>query len=327
MKFAAAVVRSPMLSAARRLFYGRRVSIVYYHGVWKNESIGKALFGGIDLDTFRDDMRVLRHYFKPVSLSEALRFNAGSEKADEPIVAVTFDDGYDLTRGGVTDVLDELGIPATTFIVSACVDNRHLMWQHKFSAIRFLRGSDTFVEKFNRLAEKIVPGSSIRSADEQTDRTYLWPMARKDEYAAALWEACDMPPCEEFIDEHRPYVDWADLEDWSRRGHEVGLHTSSHPFCSRLTTAEIEEEIIEPARQLRGRLRVNSVPFAYPFGNRLPRAREGEVAELGRLSCLLGINGISVQGTPPYHLERARAEAGLSESVFVRPLVKAVQNG
>src|SRR5213078_1385504 len=97
-----------------------------------------------------------------------------------PMVAVTFDDGCDLTRSGATDVLDDLGILATTFVVSACVDNRHLMWQHKFSAIRAVRGDERFVTAFNRLAEKVASGSGIRSPAEQTNRTCSWPTARKD---------------------------------------------------------------------------------------------------------------------------------------------------
>jgi len=306
-------------------FYRRRASIVYYHGVWQSSSTAtKALFGGIDLDAFANDMKVLRRYFRPVSLDGVLRFNTADGGVDKPLVAVTFDDGCELTRSGAVDVLDVLGIPATTFVVLACVGNRHLMWQHKLSAILACRGVDVFVREFNWLAEKVAPGSSIKSPEEQPFQTRLWPMGRKDEYADTLWQVCDMPPVGEFLEEHRPYVDWPDLEDWRRCGHQVGLHTRTHPFCSRLTTAEIEAEIVEPAREVCDRLGLGSVPFAYPFGDRLSREIEGEVAAKGQLSCLLGINGLSPRGTAPHHLDRASAERGLNVSVFGRPVLKAL---
>jgi peptidoglycan/xylan/chitin deacetylase (PgdA/CDA1 family) len=324
LRAAGACARSPVISRLLRSFYRRRTNIVYYHGVWPTGSAPLALFYGIDLDTFRADMKTLCRHFWPVSLDEMLRANDASETEGKPLVAVTFDDGADLTRSGAADVLGELGIPATTFVVLACVDNRHLMWQHKFSAIRAMRGDDIFVREFNRLTEKVVPGSSVRSPKEQSARVRLWPMERKDEYADALWNACDMPLVKEFLEEHKPYVTWDDLEDWRRRGHEIGLHTRTHPFCSRLNGREIEAEIVEPARELRERLRLTSVPFAYPFGDRLPQEQEEGVAEMGRLSCLLGIRGLSPQGTPPYHLDRARAESGLNDSVFGRPLLSAV---
>lgn len=323
MRAVGACARSPILSGFIRSFYRWRTNIVYYHGVWQTGSAARALFHGIDLDAFIDDMKVLRRYFCPVSLDEALRFNTSDEAVGKPLVAVTFDDGFDLTRTGAIEILDELGIPATAFVVLACMGNHHLMWQHKFSTIRALRGDDAFVREFNRLTEKVALGSGIGSFEEQTAQTRLWPMGRKDEYADALWEACDMPPVKDFLEEHRPYADWADLENWSRRGHQVGLHTRTHPFCSRLTTVEIELELIEPARELRDRQHLTSLPFAYPFGDRLPREREGEVAARGRLSCLLGINGLSPLGTPAHHLDRANAEEGVNYSVFVRPLLRA----
>jgi len=318
-----ACARSPVISRLLRSFYRRRANIVYYHGIWPTRSAALALFYGIDLDTFRDDMKTLCRYFRPVSLDEVLRANDAGETEGKPPIAVTFDDGSDLAGSGAADVLGDLGIPATTFVVLACVGNRHLMWQHKCSAIQGMRGDDIFVRQFNRLTEKLAPGSSVRSPKEHVARARLWPMERKDEYADALWKACDMPLVGEFLEEHKPYVNWDDLEDWRRRGHEIGLHTRTHPFCSRLNAREIEAEIVEPARELRERLHLTSVPFAYPFGDRLPREQEEGVAAMGRLSCLLGIRGLSPRGTPPYHLDRARAEAGLHDSVFGRPLLHA----
>lgn len=270
---------------------------------------------------------LLRRFFRMVSLDEMLRLSGlDVPVVGRPPVAVTFDDGCDLMRSGAEDVLDELGVRATHFVVVACVGNQHLMWQHKFSAIRAVRGDATFLREFHRLCERVLPGVDLRGIDEQTSLTLVWPMSRKDEYADALWKACEMPPLEEFLEEYRPYVDWAGLERWRRAGHQVGLHTRTHPFCSRLATEEIQAEIVEPIQELRGRLGVDSVPFAYPFGDRLGREQEDETSAVGRPSCMLGIRGLSRRGTPLHRLDRAPAEAGVSASVFGRPLLKALRD-
>src|SRR4029453_17001384 len=94
---------------------------------------------------------------------------------------------------------------------------------------------------------------------------------------------------------------------------------------SRLNGGEIEVEIVEPARELRERLRLTSVPFAYPFGDRLPQEQEEGVAEMGRLSCRRGTRELSPQGTPRSPLDRPRAESGLNDTVFGRPLLSAVR--
>jgi peptidoglycan/xylan/chitin deacetylase (PgdA/CDA1 family) len=317
--------RTPLLIPLVRPFYRRRANIVYYHGVWRKGSPLARLFGGIDVDKFRNDMTLLSRHFEPVSLDRILRFNQADRKVGKPLVAVTFDDGCDLTRSGATEILDELKIPATTFVVLACVGNRHVMWQHKLSAIRGLRGDDVFVPEFNRVSARVAPGSKLAASGQHVTGTRQWPMDRKDEYADAVWQACGMPPVDEFLEEHRPYVDWRDLDDWRRRGHSVGLHTRTHPFCSRLTSEQIQNELVDAARELRERLDAPAVSFAYPFGNRLPQDMEHGVARRAGFPCMLGINGLSRQGTPPYRLNRVAGEAGLDASMFFRPLWKAAR--
>ena len=212
------------------------------------------------------------------------------------------------------------------FVISACVGNQHLMWQHGLAAIEHTKGERAFVQAFNQLLDTYALGPSIRSGIEQVDAAYRWPMHRKDEFANRLWAACDMPPVVEFLQEHRPYFDWSELEDWRRQGHTVGFHTHTHPFCSRLTPSEVETEIIEPAVQLKKRLNLDSLPFAYPFGDRLAAEAEAKVADRGIFSCLLGYEKFSPRGTPPHQLDRLGVDAGVSGPVFGRPLLQAMRD-
>ena len=123
-------------------------------------------------------------------------------------------------------------------------------------------------------------------------------MARKDELADALWAAADMPPLERFLAEHRPYMGWDELAAWRERGHAVGLHTHTHPYCGRLTEDEIEAEVVAPAAQLRERFDLDWLPLSYPFGSRLPAASERSLVERGVVDCALGIAGCAPVGTP-----------------------------
>lgn len=317
---------SSVLSPISQPLFASRANIVYYHGVWRRASTSYKSFGGLTLEAFERDMKLLCRYFSPISLCQLLDLNARGEVAQGPLFAVTFDDGCDLTRSGATDVLDSLGIPATTFVVLDCVGNRHLMWQHKFSAIRAARGDDVFVREFNRVASTVRPGTAISSAAQQVSVSRTWPMRRKDEYADEIWRACDMPSVQEFLAAERPYVDWEDLEDWQRRGHDVGLHTKTHPFCSRLDADQIVDEIKEPAVVLAKRIGRSAVPFAYPFGDRLAEDTAKDVLGDASVSCLLGIDGLSALGTPAHHLGRACGEEDVNVSVFARPLANAVRS-
>ena len=306
-----------------RGFYRRRVSIVCYHGVYDRGDSRGRIFGGVPLAHFRADMAILARRFDVVDLDTLLAFNRAGEDAGRPLLAVTFDDGLELGRSGAVDILAELGIVATMFVTTGCIGNCDLLWQHKLLAIAEHRG-DRFVAAFNNLVRATGSGRPIAAADRLFDSLRSWPAGRKDEWAAELWQRCDMPPVEAFLTETRPYVDWDDLAHWLAAGHGIGCHSRSHPLCHRLTDAEIEAEIIAPADALRRRFGLASMPFAYPFGERLPPDREAAVAKRGRLSCMLGTGGLSRRGMAPWRLERADIDGDLPSRLFGQPVLTAL---
>jgi peptidoglycan/xylan/chitin deacetylase (PgdA/CDA1 family) len=319
-------VRSPFLAWSLRPFFRRRVNVFFCHGVWPAGAAPLRLFTGMALDRFVSDVRAMHRFFEFVELERLLDGSPGDPRA-RPLAALTFDDGFDLTGSGATDVLDELGIRATTFVNSASVSYEALMWQHQFYAIRAERGDDVFVREMNRVLEKTgLP--PMTSAGEQARATRGWPASRKDEYAQAVWRACGMPAPSEVLQEHRPYFDWDGLRDWVRRGHDVGFHTRTHPFCSGLREDEVEPELIAPVGELRGRLGLARVPFAYPFGDRLPPGREAALAGRRVFSCLLGTDGLSLRPADPHRIERLEVEPGVDRQIFgwavVRPLKRAL---
>lgn len=312
--------RAMRWSGAGRPFFAGRMPIVFYHGIWPAGAAALARFEGTEIDTLRRDLTVLAAQFDIVSLEDLLNGHRG----ERPTLAVCFDDGCDMMRSGAIDVLDALGVPATMFVVTACVDNRHLMWMHKLQAIAVTSGADRLVQAYNQLMAETGAGPKLGSRAELTAAVWCWPMDRKEEYVDALYAACHMPPVEAYLDEYRPYMTWAELRAWRARGHGVGLHTRSHPFCDRLATADLDVEIVAPARELRRELGIDFLPFAYPFGNRLPARREAQVADEAGLACMLGVGGLSRRGTDPLRLDRVAGEDGLDHSLFGKPMVEAM---
>jgi peptidoglycan/xylan/chitin deacetylase (PgdA/CDA1 family) len=316
--------RAMRLSGAGRRFFAGRMPIVFYHRIWPAGAPALARFEGTELDGLRRDLTMLAAHFDFVSLEELLSYNRGERSRRRPPLAVCFDDGCDMIRSGAVDVLDALGVPATMFVVTACVDNRHLMWMHKLQAIAVSRGADRLVEAYNRLMAETGAGPKLGVRAGLTAAVWCWPMDRKEEYVDALCGSCDMPPVEAYLDEHRPYMTWAELRAWLARGHTVGLHTRSHPFCDRLAAADLEVEIVVPAEELRRELGTDFLPFAYPFGNRIPAEREAQVADAAGLACMLGVGGLSRRGTDPLRLDRVTSEDGLDHSLFGKPMLETM---
>ena len=318
-------LRSAPLRPLMRELYRRRVPVVFYHGVWKPGSGNIGRFGGMEIDALRRDLRLLSSYFRFVSLDELVRLNAAGAMPERPVMAVTFDDGHEMARSGAIDLLAEFRVSATLFVVSGCIGNRHLLWTHKFFAALQRRGPERFVAAYNRVVEKAGVGSPIGSVRQLPWAAKAWPMRRKDELAQEIYDACDMPPVADYLDEHRPYVTWSELEAWRDLGHSVGLHTATHPFCSVLSRTELEDELVTPAWQLRRRLSLPSLPFAYPFGDRIASAETASaVSARAGLSCMLGVDGLSMPRTSPLQLQRVDAEAGLDLHLFAKPVRSAL---
>jgi peptidoglycan/xylan/chitin deacetylase (PgdA/CDA1 family) len=151
-------------------------------------------------------------------------------------------------------------------------------------------------------------------------------MSEKDDLADELWIGCDLPPLPEFLAEHQPYFTWKELHEWRAAGHEVGLHSATHPFCSRLDEDGVKKEIVEPARELRRRFELELVPFSYPFGDRLSAERERPLLEDGVIDYAFGIAGFAPKHAAVQRLERAGLEAmGVPWPVFGQTLTSSAR--
>ena len=290
---------------------GRRTKIVYAHHVGPPAPHLAAFgptFGPEELDV---QLTTLARHFEFAPLAKVIE----QTEAAASSVAVTFDDGFDLMGSGAKEVLDAHGVKATTFVLTAMVDNRGLMWRNKLSAICALRPPDAYVPAYNRVTAR-VGAAPIREASELLGAAWLWDVARKDELADELWKACDMPPLAEYLDEHRPYLTREQLATWIADGHSVGLHTDTHPDCARLDADGVRTEILDPARRLRAELGVAALHFSYPFGRRCRPELEPLLERDGLLACALGIRGFSLRATNPMHLERASIEGDMRFSVY-----------
>ena len=266
----------------------------------------------------------LRRYFVFSTVGEILADGLGAETAVPNRLAVTFDDGFDLVREGVIDVLRAQGVRATFFVITDCLDNRHLMWRNKLLAMISAKGRQVVGQHLLALHDEV--GLTVRTATDADPlvTTYQWPMDRKEDLVDDLWQRCDMPPVRAFLDEHKPYFSLGDLRRLQRDGHEIGLHSRTHPLCPRLSDAQIEQEFVGPAQWLKETFGLTQVPMSYPFGPRLPAAAEQRLVSAGIVSAALGVRGFTRRPAEPCRLDRADVERCPEFQVFARPMVPSV---
>jgi peptidoglycan/xylan/chitin deacetylase (PgdA/CDA1 family) len=300
-------VRNPLLRPVVRRSALRKINIFYYHHVGPSAPHYKAFYSGCTVSKLAEDLRALSYVFDFVTLPELVTAEPPKQRPQRPTIAITFDDGFDLCRDEVMQVLADYRVRATTFIITSCMDNARMMWRHALSAIQALVPESVWRRAFDRLS--VAYGFTPIGNQELLAATAQWNMRHKDEWSVLLWQSCGLPPIEEYLDERQPYFTWSGLRQWLSAGHSVGFHTHTHPYCSRLALGDLDAEFVRPALALQRRLNLSRLWLSYPFGERLQPSVERHLVELGLFDAYLGIEGCSPRGTPKEALGRAAAEA------------------
>lgn len=218
---------------------------------------------------FRAHMAHLRETCHPVSLEGLLR---GLDAGDLPerAVAVTFDDGYrDALEAA--PILEQLGVPATFFVNSQSLDERHEAWQEVLERI-FLDGGTIpgRLELSLGGAPLVLVTAGGEGRRAAFDALYhlgraLSPLGRTNlVQQVSAWSALALAP----RDSHRVLL--ADeLRDLAARpGVVVGSHGVHHLLLPLHAPSLQRDEIREDKAALERVLRTPVRAFAYPYGGR-----------------------------------------------------------
>ena len=101
-------------------------------------------------------------------------------------------------------------------------------------------------------------------------------------------------------------MDWKEVRELSRLGFEIGSHTNTHPFLTKLPIAEARREILESKRAIENKIGRPVRHFAFPYGTakdfnyRLMRF----VEEAGYASCCSAVKGKNSIHSDTHYLSR-----------------------
>lgn len=224
-------------------------------------------------DDFRRQVTLLAERFDVVPLDDIIAaVRDGRELRDA--CAITCDDGNWGGYAYAAPVLEELGLPATFFVATALLRD----------------GAGLRHDYFDRL-EALLQLTEARRVDLSAFGLGVWPLdcdacklaflkpfrqqiklTAVDEKAridAELARQLAVPE-ERVLSylEHEAYrmMSWQEADDLRQRGFAIGSHSRTHASLSQVDRAQLEDEVSGSLHDLRERLGVEGVPFAYPFG-------------------------------------------------------------
>ncbi len=247
----------PKLSLTRRRHPSAR--ILYYHRV--NDDCDP-FFPAISTRLFEQEMRHLARHYKVVPMPELIRHL--EDGPPQPVVAVTFDDGYRDNYENAFPILRRYGLPATVFLTTGTMDRDEPIW-------------------FEQLAQA-VKNTSREHIDLEIDiprrfllRTQVERLETNNGIFAVLRDQPDVERrewlpriCEQLgVDDgerRSKMLTWDQVRTMSAGGIHFGGHTVTHPFLSRLTRDNALWEASECKRRIEYELQLPVECFAYPNG-------------------------------------------------------------
>ena len=274
--------------------------ILYYHRV-NNDS--DPFFPAISTNLFEAEMRYVSRNYRVVGMTELLQ--RLEERSTEPVLAITFDDGYRDNYEIAYPILQQYGLPATIFLTTGSMDTGEPLWFERLA-----------------LAMKKTRRTCIHLEVAQAQRIWLrTPAERLDGNARVFSVLRGLPDGErrQLVEDvlrqlavgnarerDRKMLAWDEVRRMHARRITFGGHTVDHPFLSRLTASEFRRQVCECKRRIEEELQAPADFFAYPSGREedFGHTNRALVREAGYRAAVTTIWGVNNEVTDPFELRR-----------------------
>jgi peptidoglycan/xylan/chitin deacetylase (PgdA/CDA1 family)/CelD/BcsL family acetyltransferase involved in cellulose biosynthesis len=248
----------PRLSWDRRSEPSAR--ILYYHRVNQEND---PFFPAISTDLFEEEMRFVARHYNVVSLAELLeRLETGSS---EPVVAITFDDGYQDNYQNAFPILKRYGLPATIFLATGSMDSREPLWFEQL-AEGLKKTSREFIDLEMDLPRRFwmrTQEERLQSNNRIFGLLRSLPEAERQQWLSLILRQLDITCGGDRKDK---MLTWDQVRLMKTQGIDFGGHTVTHPFLSMLTREQAAWEVSECKRRIEDELQLPVDHFAYPNG-------------------------------------------------------------
>jgi peptidoglycan/xylan/chitin deacetylase (PgdA/CDA1 family) len=118
-----------------------------------------------------------------------------------------------------------------------------------------------------------------------------------------------------------PLMNVTQVKEWLAAGHEIGAHSLSHPFLTRVSLREAREEIFSSKHKLEDLFGTAIKHFCYPYGDWSETIRD-LVREAGYATACTTNFGVNTLETPPWELQRITAR---HQSISIKAIKARLQ--
>jgi peptidoglycan/xylan/chitin deacetylase (PgdA/CDA1 family)/CelD/BcsL family acetyltransferase involved in cellulose biosynthesis len=250
--------RFPHFSWDRRRQMSAR--ILYYHRVNDDRD---PFFPAITTELFEQEMRYIAHHYNVVPLSELLKhLEDGSGK---PVMAITFDDGYQDNYHNAFPILERYGLAATIFLTTGSMDSGEPLWFERLAgAVK--KTTREYIDLEIDIPRRFRLTSQTERLNSNGGIFALLRGLTEEErgvWLARVLKELDTP---DVGDRRGKMLTWNQVREMRARHIEFGGHTVTHPFLSKMTRGQMAWEVSECKRRIEEEIQLPADHFAYPNG-------------------------------------------------------------
>ncbi len=189
-------------------------------------------------------------------------------KADKkPHLAITFDDGQEDNYRYALPVLEKLGVSATFFVPVEHINSGDLLW-HDIVGFFVMKYAGSNHPAYNQLLQKLEIIENIQLSKLEKTKKIIRKIKtltdkERDTIVNELNQAYD--PKKENV--WSGLMSWSQLEELTKKGHEVGSHSMTHPILTTCEIPKLKFEIETSRKILEENLHVSIQSFCFPNGD------------------------------------------------------------
>lgn len=251
---------------------GRALILAYHHVIPRRLIRDNSLMTGMYLsaESFEEHLDWLTRHFRVAPLEEIIGMIRAGLRWDEPLCAITFDDGWKDVHDYALPLLEKYGVPATVFSVGDMVGSRGPEGlDGVFEAIQMADHLDdirTGIAEIDALIRSDAIPNRVEKARQVINGIRELQHEKCTEACASinryLSDTFDLDP----VRWKYETMSWSDMR--KAQGHAVafGYHSKTHPILTRIPATLLEAELVLPIEQYREEGISLSPIFCYPDG-------------------------------------------------------------
>ncbi len=274
--------------------------ILYYHRVNDDRD---PFFSSMPTRVFREHMRFIAKYYNVVSLDELpARLD---DRSSDPLLAITFDDGYEDNYRNAFPILRDYNLPATVFLTTGSIDSGEPLWFEQLATA--LKRTD---REFLDLEIDIPRRFWLRNQSERLHANAgifrlfrTLPDASRRDWLAII---CRALAADVISERRKKMLAWDQIRIMERENISFGGHTVTHPFLSKLTEENVRWEVGECKRRIEEELDHPIHHFSYPNGREedFGMWNKEAIRRAGYHNAVTTIWGMNYPDTDPMELRR-----------------------